>query len=841
MKKVILSIAIVLMLSLTLTACTPEFIEEFGELSEFNEEYGTARTAFTDHVTDLFETQVDADTELLYQTDIMALDLAYAGELIYTASITYYNLGQSFANQNMPGLSISKDGDKYTLTYTEGSETNLVTIELREETSYTEIYTGSVFVSKLEKVKINDVAYAAQYYSLDGGTYTIIQLLIDGNTGRLSFTENASVPPTSIFNNAGAAGDQFAASGTRTYVVTETQFVYDGLDSGTGENGYSVSFEENGGFAIENLAEVTEILSSPQVNRNGYILEGWYTTATFEIGTKVVFPYSVTANTTFYANWVEDNGTTYTVYFEENGGRGVADIVGEDVNTSPVSTKDGFELEGWYTTATFDQGTKVIFPYTPTQSITFYAKWTNGAFNTTEMYWNSINGSETGFVTANMQHQAITGNNQMSEESLYFFDDVFNALSNRESLPSIIYTALLNTLLSEEEFDLANPPSAIEGTNPVEYTDPSITYNPTTSTYQINLSMNVFSTLYKTWVESTIKYDDTNKRLQATIKTGIGELQQIFGELEYKYTEGSFESMIKVPNEDSLTPSEYTVYRLINNNAIGIFTETRKVSSSAILEKIYNSGENVNVTNYDIMFEFESSSIVNFNNSLSSPANELVNEYDEMLSNISTLTQQEEENKQLGFSIDNYTGNMYTFESYLEYISAIDKKETLPEMQGVEYTFLNGIHKFTLVDEDTDSEEFFSIQLVGEIGVFLGYSRITELSDHYVYSGEVEYLADYCQESESVEILTLPEGYAMQWISSTEYYQDTNLIDCDDNSYEYSQLKMFGGDEAYFVRDTDPTVLYSITEPDNYDDETFAENPGGEYSFKYVNTVLAIQ
>lgn len=122
--------------------------------------------------------------------------------------------------------------------------------------------------------------------------------------------------------------------------------------------------------------------------------------------------------------------------------------------------------------------------------------------------------------------------------------------------------------------------------------------------------------------------------------------------------------------------------------------------------------------------------------------------------------------------------------------------------------------------------------------MFLGYSRITELSDYYVYSGEDACLADYCQESESVEILTLPGGYAMQWISSIEYYQEKNLIDCDDNSYEYSQLKMFDGDEAYFVRDTDPTVLYSITEPDNYDDETFAENPAGEYSFKYVNTVL---
>ncbi|OQC16252.1 MAG: hypothetical protein BWX72_00728 [Firmicutes bacterium ADurb.Bin080] len=843
MKKVLLIIAIVLLLSMALTACTPEFIEEFEELSKFNENYSTARTSFDDHVTDLFETQVDSDTELLYQTDIMALDLAYAGELIYTASITYYNLGQSYTNQNMPGLSISKDGDKYTLTYTEESETNVVSIELREDTSYTEIYSNSVFVSRLEKVKINDVAYAAQFYSLEGSTYTIIQLLIDGSTGRMSFTQVASAAPTSIFNNAGAANEQFAATGTRTYVITDSQFVFDQEgDSGTGGNGFSVSFEENGGFAIDNLSEVTEIVSSPAVNRNGFIFEGWYTTASFDAGTRLVFPYSVTANITLYANWVEDDGTTYTVYFEENGGTGVADVIGEDINTQPVSTKDGFELEGWYTTSSFEQGTKVVFPYTPTQSITFYAKWTNGAYNSAEMYWNSINGFESGFVTSNMQHPAISGNNQTKEESLYFIDSVFNTLSSRESVPSVLFSVLLNTLLSEDEFDLANPPSEIEGTNPVEYTDPSITYNQATSTYQINVSLNVFSSQYKTWVEATIKYDETNKRLQGIIKTGIGVQQVVFGLIEYKYSEGTFESLIKIPSELSLEPSEYTVYRLVNNNAIGTFTETRKVLSSAILEDIYNMGESANITAYDIMFEFESSELVNYDNSLSSPANELVNGFDEMFATISSLTGAEEQEKQLGFSIEYYYGNMSAYDSYLEYISAIDNKETLPEMDGIEYTFSNGIHKFTLIDEDPDSEEFYSIQMFEESGMLLGYIRTTLLSDYYVYSGEDEYLASYSQEAESVEILTLPSGYAMQWIASTEYYDDQDsLIECDDNSYEYSQLKMFDGDEAYFVRDLDPQGLYSINEPSDYDEETFAENPLGLNSYKYVNTVLAIQ
>lgn len=68
--------------------------------------------------------------------------------------------------------------------------------------------------------------------------------------------------------------------------------------------------------------------------------------------------------------------TQYIVSFEENGGSTVPDITqasGSTIDTAPVSTKDGYTLEGWYTDAGLTN--KITFPYTVTENATLYAKW----------------------------------------------------------------------------------------------------------------------------------------------------------------------------------------------------------------------------------------------------------------------------------------------------------------------------------------------------------------------------------------------------------------------------------------------------------------------------------
>ena len=69
---------------------------------------------------------------------------------------------------------------------------------------------------------------------------------------------------------------------------------------------------------------------------------------------------------------------TYTVSFITNGGSSVASRnlqQGGVISTSPETTRDGYDFEGWFTdNNTFTN--KVSFPYIPIGNITLYANWT---------------------------------------------------------------------------------------------------------------------------------------------------------------------------------------------------------------------------------------------------------------------------------------------------------------------------------------------------------------------------------------------------------------------------------------------------------------------------------
>lgn len=68
---------------------------------------------------------------------------------------------------------------------------------------------------------------------------------------------------------------------------------------------------------------------------------------------------------------------TPVVTFDSAGGSAV-DPVEETVSEEPVPTRDGYVFGGWYTSSTYD-GERVTFPYTPEESVTLYAKWTEEA------------------------------------------------------------------------------------------------------------------------------------------------------------------------------------------------------------------------------------------------------------------------------------------------------------------------------------------------------------------------------------------------------------------------------------------------------------------------------
>lgn len=112
------------------------------------------------------------------------------------------------------------------------------------------------------------------------------------------------------------------------------------------------------------------IEKSPDVVKADYIFVGWFTSSDFT-GTPVTFPYTLTADTTLYAKWAQ---TVFTVNFVTNCEKSIASYKTDKILNSPVIEKDGYALDGWYTTANFSSS-KVSFPFTLTKDVTLYAKW----------------------------------------------------------------------------------------------------------------------------------------------------------------------------------------------------------------------------------------------------------------------------------------------------------------------------------------------------------------------------------------------------------------------------------------------------------------------------------
>jgi len=142
-----------------------------------------------------------------------------------------------------------------------------------------------------------------------------------------------------------------------------------------GTNGYTVTFNTNGGTEIDDqTVQYNTLVAAPvTTTREGHTFDGWYKdpglTAVFDITNTVI-----TSATQLYAKWTIND---YTVTFNTNGGTA---IVSQTVQynalvVGPVTTtREGHTFNGWYT----DTGLTAAFDIanTPVTGITLlYAKW----------------------------------------------------------------------------------------------------------------------------------------------------------------------------------------------------------------------------------------------------------------------------------------------------------------------------------------------------------------------------------------------------------------------------------------------------------------------------------
>ena len=146
---------------------------------------------------------------------------------------------------------------------------------------------------------------------------------------------------------------------------------------------YTVTFISNGGSSvIAKSAQQGDAISEPNApTRTGNDFDGWFTDNNTFVN-RVTFPYTVTGNINLYAKWTPHS---YTVTFDSNDGDPVSPIEtvhGNSISEPDAPTREGNDFNGWFTdNNTFMNG--VTFPYTVTENITLYAKWTPSSYTVT--------------------------------------------------------------------------------------------------------------------------------------------------------------------------------------------------------------------------------------------------------------------------------------------------------------------------------------------------------------------------------------------------------------------------------------------------------------------------
>ena len=148
---------------------------------------------------------------------------------------------------------------------------------------------------------------------------------------------------------------------------------------------YTVSFETNGGEAIDNATVVNGKTAAKPADpvRDGYLFIGWYADAEF----KTPFTFEsegISADTVLYARWSEAGATNteYEIRFDLGYGDEKIESVktqgGKLFSLPTPSARDGYEFGGWWVSMLSD-GAKLTYEYKEgavlDASMTLHALW----------------------------------------------------------------------------------------------------------------------------------------------------------------------------------------------------------------------------------------------------------------------------------------------------------------------------------------------------------------------------------------------------------------------------------------------------------------------------------
>ena len=172
------------------------------------------------------------------------------------------------------------------------------------------------------------------------------------------------------------------ATSQNTTITSSSPLSSSSFSSST--NLFNVNFDSVGGSIVSSQnVEPNSLLVIPSASREGYTLEGWYTSIN---GGQTLdnkwnfFTDRVNFNFTLYAKWTINQ---YTITFNSNGGTSVVTQTNNynSALTIPTPTKTGYTFGGWFTDVGLTQG--FTLTNMPASNLTLNAKWTINQYTIT--------------------------------------------------------------------------------------------------------------------------------------------------------------------------------------------------------------------------------------------------------------------------------------------------------------------------------------------------------------------------------------------------------------------------------------------------------------------------
>ncbi len=288
------------------------------------------------------------------------------------------------------------NGGEYALIYTDKLYVG-VTAEnyLGEEIALSEVTASATLIFKSgEDVIVAFGKSGTTYVALDGcyGVYTVAdetEVKFDG-LGNFVYGDK-----TGIYSAAAAAEylelyvrtahveteTDEGGNTTETVTYTNTEYyraTFDGDACTLVKPMVQITYVTAHGTASDEKANVNIAFTLPVLTEDNCEFLGWYFDAAYENAVGSVYTFTTDDGVTLYAKWTEH--VVLTVVF--NDGETADEIYG-DIAIGGTKAVDvpyyaKHKFEGWYTTATFDEGTEWISGETAIDTdTTIYAKWSD--------------------------------------------------------------------------------------------------------------------------------------------------------------------------------------------------------------------------------------------------------------------------------------------------------------------------------------------------------------------------------------------------------------------------------------------------------------------------------